>query len=83
MTPDELRVCITSGKNLTGRATLCHALRGANLRAVCGTKPGRTVGWEPVTAAVTCPRCIQRLAAPGSSPLQRGPRRRPEPGVRP
>jgi hypothetical protein len=69
------RVCVTSGRSVTGRETLCHAVRPDCTRAVCGTKPGRTVAWEPVSALVTCPRCIQRLAAPGSSPLQWGKRK--------
>jgi hypothetical protein len=39
---DRLRVCILSGRN--ARVQLRHAVRADSTRAVCGTKPGRTVG---------------------------------------
>jgi hypothetical protein len=41
-----------------------HAVPAASFRALCGTEPGDRSDWSTYEGeAVTCPRCIAKLAA--------------------
>jgi hypothetical protein len=40
-----------------GTASYCHG------KAICGAKPGpRSAGWSDAESAVTCPKCLKKMA---------------------
>ena len=59
--------CANGAERDKGR--IVHAV--VNWRALCGRKPGRTsAGWTTYEQpAVTCPRCISKLAALSPTPI--------------